>query len=474
MMRDRSKVQDARPIGVSGVEQFGGFVYHSHEYDAAWKGLQRDRTIHSMLNDPLVGSILFGIEMLVRRVEWSLQAADESDEAKELGEFVEQCLDDMAGHWPGDTLAQILTFLGWGWSCLEITYKQRLGRARTTRKRDDTAPASSLPASRYDDGRIGWNGWELRPQLTRYGWAFSGSTVTGLVQQDPTTLAHYTIPLSKCLLFRYASRDNSPEGSTPLRVAFDAWYYKRQIQRIEAVGIERDLAGLPVVRVPASEIEGNTAVYLAAIQIATGVRNDTQAGVVMPSDRDEHGNLYQELELLSSGGARSFDTDTVIRRYANEVVTAFLANVMRAGQDNVGSLSLSSTQADLFQRSIGAHLDTIADTIFEQAIVPLMEVNGLNPELAPKLVHGDIESANLEQLGQYIVNLASAGMLANTPELRAFVHEVAGLPVPSKEELEEEMEGEAFEHRVNSGQIDQGSQRNGTPASDVDPDREQE
>lgn len=440
-MSDRTKVQNARPTGVSGVSHFGGQVWNPWERDRAWIGLEKDRTINDMVNDPVVGSILFGIEMLVRRVDWSLQAADDSPEAADYATFVEQCLEDMDGHWPGDTLAQVLTFLGWGWACLELTYKQRLGRK-----------PGDMPPSTYDDGRIGWKSWMLLPQLTRAGWEFDQNDVTALIQQDPMTFRQHVVPVDKCLLFRYASRDNSPEGNTALRVAFDAWYYKRQIQRIEAVGIERDLAGLPVMYIPGDEIENNTSVYTSAQALVMGIRQDTQAGAVIAGDRDpETGHRKQELELLSSGGSRAFDTDTVIRRYANEIVTSFLANVMRAGQDNVGSLSLSATQSNLFQQSIGAHLDTIADVIFEQAIVPLMEVNGFDPKLAPKLVAGDIEAANLERLGEYILNLANAGMLSDTPDLRAFVHKVAGLPVPSKEELEAQMETDQYERDLNRG-----------------------
>jgi hypothetical protein len=413
-------------IGVSGVVQWGGILYPS-DYERSWQGAERDRTIMTMLNDPLIGSILFGIEALVRRVDWTVQAADESSAATEQAEFVQECLDDMDGQWPGDTLAQVLTFLGWGWSCLEMSYKRRAG-------------VNGKPGSRHDDGKIGWKRWALRPQATRYGWDFDGDDAIALIQQDPQTFTRYTIPLSKCLHFRYTSRDNSPEGTTPLRVAYDAWYYKRNIQKIEAIGIERDLAGMPIMYIPGSDITNNTLVYQAAQQIVTGIRNDSQSGVVMAGDRDQGGNRYQELVLLSTGGTRSFDTDIVTRRYSNEIVTTFLANVMRTGQDGIGSYALADVQGGFFQQAIGAHLDTISQIINEQAILPLIRLNGFNDEFAPMLTHGDIESADLERLGAYIVNLSTAGILADTAELRAFVHEVAGLPVPSVEELEAEQE----------------------------------
>lgn len=429
VIAQNGRAPSPKAVGVSGTVSYGGVLYHA-DYDKAWRGVERDKTIVSMLNDPLIGSVLFGIEMLVRRVEWSLQAADESDEAAAAAAFVDECLQDMTGYWPGDTLAQILTFLGWGWSCLEVTHKRRDGERGN-------------PGSRFDDGRIGWQKWAIRPQATRYGWEFDGDEPSALIQADPGTFRHYTIPLDKCLLFRYASRDNSPEGTTPLRIAYDAWYYKRQIQKIEAIGIERDLAGLPVMYIPGTDIAGNTAVYQAAQTIVTGIRNDSQAGAVVAGDRDQSGNRKQELTLLSSGGSRAFDTDAVIKRYANEVVTAFLANVLRTGQDGVGSYALAETQGGLFQQAIGAHLDTVANTITEQAIVPLLRINGFSDALAPTLQHGDIESADLARLGTYLMNLASSGLLEPSPELTVFLHEVAGLPVPSVEELQAKADEDA-------------------------------
>jgi hypothetical protein len=51
------------------------------------------------------------------------------------------------------------------------------------------------------------------------------------------------------------------------------------------------------------------------------------------------------------------------------------------------------------------------------------------------VAHGDIESADLAATGTYVLGLAQAGMLEDTPELRYFLHTVAGFPVPSAEEL---------------------------------------
>jgi hypothetical protein len=52
------------------------------------------------------------------------------------------------------------------------------------------------------------------------------------------------------MLFRTKSRKGSPEGKSILRNAYRSWYFKRRIQEIEGIGIERDLAGFPTLTAP--------------------------------------------------------------------------------------------------------------------------------------------------------------------------------------------------------------------------------
>jgi hypothetical protein len=417
--------------GASGLAHYGGVLW-SDDPDKAWRGAERDRTIRAMIASPEIGAILHGIEMLVRRVDWSIEPADESPAATDLATFIEECLADMDGYWPGDTLSAILSYIPWGWYAGELIYKRRGGPEQ----------ADPTQRSAFDDGRIGWRRWATRPQATRYGWAFDDAgDVTALIQQDPVGFQKYEIPIERLLHIVYSGKTNSPEGWTPLRPAYDAWYYKRAIQKIEGIGIERDLAGIPMIRMPASVMQEGDPLYAAYQQMVTNLRNGDQAGIILPSDSNQDGGKQYEFELIKSGGGKAFDTDPVVRRYANEIVTVFLANVMRTGQDGIGALALSETQSGLFQSAIGAHLDIVADAINTQAIPRLLRLNGLDSELAPRLKPGRIDSRDLQNLGLYLVRLANTGTLIDSPELREFLHTVAGLPIndlPTADEIKQQ------------------------------------
>ena len=63
------------------------------------------------------------------------------------------------------------------------------------------------------------------------------------MQLAPPSYKQVVIPMEKCLLFRTQTHKNNPEGRSILRNAYRSWYFKKRIEEIEGVGIERDLAG---------------------------------------------------------------------------------------------------------------------------------------------------------------------------------------------------------------------------------------
>jgi hypothetical protein len=227
---------------------------------------------------------------------------------------------------------------------------------------------------------------------------------------------------------------NNPEGRSLLRGAYRAWYMKKNIENLEAIGIERDLAGLPVMEVPPSLLATNAALpqkqLAAALQnILTNVRRNSQEGVMLPMEYTPEGKPMYSFKLLSSGGSRQFDTNSVITRWDMRIAMSLLADFMLMGQDKVGSFALASSKVNLFTVAIGGLLDIIADVMNRFAIPRLFALNDFQVSDYPKIKHGDLGAKDLNELGQYLVRLSQAGMpLFTSPELTKYVLEVAGLP----------------------------------------------
>src|SRR6266567_433746 len=97
-----------REIGVTGLRAFGGWVREEFLPNLVGRqGAQKFREMRD--NSPTIGGILSVIEATLRKVEWRVEPADDSAPAREMAEFVEQCMDDMCY----DDQTEILTKRGW-------------------------------------------------------------------------------------------------------------------------------------------------------------------------------------------------------------------------------------------------------------------------------------------------------------------------------------------------------------------------
>lgn len=411
-------------LGRSGLSQGGGYLAEEHLREL--QGDRWTRIVRAMQDHPIVSGCLFAIEMLCRQVEWRIDPDPDAAEDDERAVFLEQCLfHDMEYTWP-DTLSVILSMIPWGWSLLEVVYKLRQGES-----------ADPMKTSRYDDGRIGLRKLALRAQESRQRWAYTDhGTLVGMWQAAPPDYTGVLIPLDRALLFRTSVAKDSPEGRSVIRGAYTAWYYSTNLQRIEAIGAERDLAGIPLMEMPA-ELFGATltpdqqAVVDAADEIGARLKNDEQAFVRWPLAYDEGGNPLYKFSLLSTAGERQFDTNTIIQRYNTDIAASMLADFIRLGHEQVGSFALSSDKTDLFAVALGAWLDSIAAVVNMQLIPRLLRLNGWPTALAPTLCHADIESVDIAKLGVALAQLADKGLIQYSPELEAWILAQAGAPEPA-------------------------------------------
>lgn len=412
------------PVGDTGLTRYGGYV------DDPWQrltGHRWQRAIRDMLDTPVIRGMVVAVEMLIRRAEWQMEPAkDGGTAAQETADFIDSCRFDMRTPWE-DTLAEILSFLPYGYSLHEIVLKRRLG--------DEGNPSSAA-----DDGLIGWDEWSPRPQDTLIEWVFDDrSHVVGFVQQGANLANRVTIPLSRCLHFRAGGYRGSPEGESVLRAAYVDWDAINKLQRIESIGIERDLAGIPVAWLPAAYLAADRtpqqdAVFQAAKKIVTGMRNGDQAGVVFPREFDEKGNLRMDLSLITTGGSRQFDTGAVISRRATYMTMTLLADFLMVGHGQTGSYALSQDKTRLFTTAISAWIDVIANVINDQAIKPLLRINGIDPRLTPILRPGPLDDADLKGTAEYFKALLPLIEILSAEDklsVLSYLFDLADFPAPT-------------------------------------------
>lgn len=373
-------------------------------------------------NDATIGAILFAIEMLMRQCEFHIEPGGDTAKDKEAAEFVESCMDDMERTW-ADTLSEILSFLIYGWSYHEIVYKRRVGKT-----------SSPITNSKHDDGLIGWRKLPIRAQDTLYGWDYKDGTddLIGMTQQPPPDYERVTIPIEKALHFRTRSRKDNPEGRSILRTAYRAYYFKKRLEEIEGYGMERDLAGFPVLYGPEGmdlwdPYDEDMANALARAEyIVSSIRRDAREGLVLPG-----GENGWKLELLASSSKRQFDTNAIIDRYDKRIATSVLADFVMLGQQSVGSFALADNKTQIFAMAIGTYLDIICEVFNNQGIPRLIDINGEHFKGItdyPKMVHGDIDEPDLAQFTTFVKEMVGAGIIVPDESLEEEVRRIGNLP----------------------------------------------
>lgn len=412
--------------GISGLSRYGPISRVYEEFLKELQGPQGMKNYREMMdNCPIVGAILFAAQHLCRKVSYKFQPANDTNEAKKVAEFVAGAIfDDMQNTWP-DTVSEILSMLPFGWALMEFRMKRRLGMGDPHLTPppmgvnfDGTgvgSPVSDFAPSRYDDGLIGFRSWSLRSQETLFMWEFDeDSNATVMQQMAPPDYRIRRIPLTKALLFRTQVSKNNPEGRSILRNAWVSYYMKKNLQIFEGIGIERDLAGYPMIQIAApdpskSQIppdiwnpKDNDMVNLLGQlkKIVRSVRRDEQEGMVMP--------WWAEFKLVSTGSRRRSETNDIIGRYDQRIAMSMMADFIMLGHEAVGSKALAATKISLFTAALSSFLDTAGAIIDRQAVPMLLRFNGIPLELSPTMVHGDVESVNIQELGEFISKIATA------------------------------------------------------------------
>jgi phage gp29-like protein len=424
------KRPDLAEIGTTGLRRTGGTVYE--EFLVSLRGRRGAKVYREMSeNDPVVGSILYAIEKIILRLEWTIKPASDNDEDRDSAEFIEQCLYDMSDSWDS-TLSSILSMLIYGYSFHEIVYKIRGGAAT-----DDPTKRSN-----FDDGKIGWRKWPVRAQETHNNWMFDqDGGIQGFEQVDPYGAGIHRIPIDKGLLFRTTSHKNNPEGKSLLRTAYRPWYFKRRIEEMEAIGIERDLAGLPIAYLPPEYLSSQAtadqqAVRDSIVSIVQNVKRNEQEGIVFPLVFDDRGNKMFSIELLSSGGSRQFDTDKVISRYDQRIAMSVLSDFILLGHERVGSFALGSSKIDLWTMAVEAICKSIAEVINYHAIPRLLKLNGMKLGSTPEITYSDVSHIDLAEISDYVAKLVTAGVIKPDDDMEEYLRGLAGLPMGEQKDTD--------------------------------------
>lgn len=403
-----------KQYGVSGLRRYGPYIYEEFLPELRWPGAGKVYQEMSD-NDAVIGAILYLAEMLIRGCTWTVEPGGDAEADIEAAEFLRSCMDDMDTSW-ANVISEIISMLTYGFSFHEIVYKIRKGPNES----------SLRYRSKYDDGRIGWRGLPSRAQTSLAEWEFDKEgNVTAFIQRCEPTFETIRIPMTKGLLFRTRVSKDNPEGKSLLRNAYRSWFFKKHFEEIEGIGIERDLAGFPVLTAPENldlwndEDPKMVKMRADAEALVASVRRDSEEGLLLP-----HG---WEIKLLTSGSSRQIDIGETIQRYDTRIAMTMLSDIIMIGNNGTGSFALADTKKSLLAAALQAQVSNIADVFNSRAVPILFKMNDF-PGLTslPRIVPSGIQNPSLSEVA---LMLRAMGLnVAGDKDLLNYLWHVLGFP----------------------------------------------
>ena len=429
MVKKLSEAKAKATLGIAGDNTHNGQI-RADEFLPELRGKKAIRKYREMRdNDSTVGAVMYSVEQILRDVDLDVMPVDDSDAAKVEADFVKSVLNDM-DHTLDDHIAEALSFLSYGFGWFEVIYKRRVGPTERSDKKH----------SKYTDGRLGVKKIAARAPWTINKFDVDQKTgdVLGIEQSVGLMNGKNYIPLNKSLYYRTTSINGDPSGRSILRNAYTSYEYLNNLQAIEAIAVERELAGIPVARIPAEYLSGDASAAQTGFvrdlqQILRDVKFNEQGYIVLPSDTypDKDGapssTRLVDIELMASNGKRNIDINPIVSRYQHDIARSVLSEFLLLGSSG-GSYALSKSKTDLFLRALESYIQAIVDVLNKQLVERLWQLNGLNYDLMPTIVSGDVAPHDLREVAAFLRNLNGANIdVSSHPEVVKDLMDIADL-----------------------------------------------
>ena len=402
--------------GFSGVEAWGGAIA-TKETNPKLIGSNRWKTSQEiMTNVSIVAASLRYFLNLTARPAWKIEAANDKPEAKAAAEFVESLIHGTDTSWSRIIRrSAFYRFHGFG--------------------------LHEWKAKRRDDGKIGIDKIRVRPPQTIERWDLDEhSEVLGVWQRSPMTAQEVYLPRSKLIYFVDDALTDSPEGLGWARNLVDPANRIEKYLKLEGIGFERDLSGIPVGRAPISalkemlkkqgvaekDLDSRVAQALGGLhdfvqiksrQPDTGLMLDSQPFVTQNADGSKNvSNVLQwSIDLLTGDPGSVEELGAAINRTAWDMALIMGTERLLVGREGAGSLALADdTSQNLFLGINSTNLD-MAEALDRDLIGPAWALNGLPDDIRPNLKVEDASFKDIAKISRMLADMASAGAVL-TPD----------------------------------------------------------
>ena len=370
----------------------------------------KQMTYHSTINAALT---LF--DNLVSKADWVYKPPlDATEEELNQAKIINQMMLDLEDQTWSEFISDALSCNVYGFSVHEKVYRRR----------------TTSNGSKYNDGIIGWRKLPIRNQesIEKFIFSADGNKIQGVKQNlsaisdaynqySGRTVKEVVLPRSKVMLFRAGKHKGDPFGKSLLRDAYLAWRFLTVIEEIEANGVAKDLAGLPVLKLPAQYLAADASPQQQAIRsyyenVMRNMQMNQQSAMILPQtfDPDTKQPMFS-LELLSLNGGKAMDTTKIKEYYKNLILTSLFADILTMGQGSSGSFALGQIKNSLSGNAADSMLRRLCDVINEELIRQTYDLNGWDTSRMGYMDYENLQTDDLESLSKAVQRYASTSML---------------------------------------------------------------
>ena len=241
-------------------------------------------------------------------------------------------------------------------------------------------------------------------------------------------------PIEKLLHFAFRPRKRNPMGRAISRALYRPWYFKKNLEVVEAIGAERDVGNVPVARLGEGFITDDDETKLRdALQ---GLRMDETAYLIVPNG--------VEVEPFGSGG-KVYDIRGIIRDYAHIIRQRFFMDFVSMGSEGVGTQALAKEVTGFFSLALGSVQRELL-AVWNRQLVPYMfkwnQMSFGELETLPKVTWNKPGKINVQSLAQSVSTLVGGQIIHWNKELEDHLREQFELPAITEEEINEQEQHE--------------------------------
>jgi hypothetical protein len=289
---------------------------------------------------------------------------------------------------------------------------------------------------RRKDGMIVVADVQHRPQWTIQRWIRDDQKQPwSAVEQQTLTGTLPPIPRDRLLYSVDDALTDSPAGVGLLRHLVDLARVRDVFSRLEGIGFQTDLGGMPLGRAPLGELRaealqaGHTDETAIATYILSRLKPLTDL-LEAHNKRHDQSLLLDSLpyaskdESQSPSGVFKWSFDVIrsvmssapgianaIARLDREMARVMCAEWLLLGDGSGGTFNMHANKTEMFGASINACLDDVCDDMTRDVAARITALNGLDPETCtPTIEHEPIATQDVESACRALLMIQQAAL----------------------------------------------------------------